>query len=833
MGNIDKIREIIENSKKEAVVLKSNFIGPGHIIIAILRDEKSNANEIIRRLNINPQELIKSLEISIKEDPIFKNEKEVDKISLTKESEEIFRNVKIEAENLDSKIDSEHVLLSIIRFDNIISRSFLKIGIDYGKIKQTILNMMETNENTNPTSGPEKNPKNKSTNMLDHFSRDLTKLAKEGKLDPVVGRVKELKRVAQILTRRRKNNPILLGEPGCGKTSIAEALAQHIVQKKCPRVLFNKRIVSLDLGLMVAGTKYRGEFEERMKNVLKELENQPDIIVFLDEIHTLVGAGGASGSLDAANMIKPALSRGEIQVIGSTTLDEYRKHIEKDGALERRFQKIIILPPTDVETVEILKNIKDRYEDHHMVKYTPEALEACVSLTARYITDRCQPDKSIDALDEAGAHSRIENDDQPKAVIAMEKMIDEMVSKKSESIANQKYEEAASYRDEERKLTEQLRIEKEKWMKTAGRKTVTESDIKKVVSLISGIPVDEVTADENQKLKNMKPVLESKIIGQNEAVDKVVKAIRRNRIGLKDPKKPIGVFMLLGPTGVGKSLLAKLLAKELFGSENALIRIDMSEYMEKHSTSKLIGAAPGYVGYEEGGQLTEKVRRKPYSVILLDEIEKAHPETFNAFLQVFDDGILTDSAGKKVDFKNTIILMTSNIGSRKVKDFGAGIGFNNSSKSSNNNPEKIVLEELKKHFAPEFLNRVDDVITFNSLEKEQIREITDLEINYVVERIVATGYKVKITKKVRDFIAEEGFDSAFGARPLKRAIQKNIEDVLAEEIIENENLSKLDTIKLDLVDGKVKTIVSKKKVKETEKTCIDLKSVVEKKNEKI
>ena len=661
-------------------------------------------------------------------------------------------------------------------------------------------------------SFPGKKPDSKSkTPVLDTFSRDLTKMAEEGKLDPIVGREKEIERVSQILSRRKKNNPILIGEPGVGKSSIAEGLALRIVQRKVSRILFNKRVVMLDLASMVAGTKYRGQFEERVKALMAELEKEPNIILFIDEIHTMIGAGGASGSLDASNMFKPALARGEIQIIGATTLDEYRKHIEKDGALERRFQKVMVEPASPEETLQIIENIKDKYESHHNVNYTAEAIKACVDLTTRYMSDRHLPDKAIDALDEAGSRVHISNIVVPKEITDFEKKIVDIKEKKNEVIRSQKYEEAAKLRDVERQLNESLEKARKKWEEDSSknRQTVSEDNVAEVVSMMTGIPLQKVSQDENTKLAKMQENIIGKVIGQDEAVKKIVKAIQRGRVGLKDPNKPIGSFMFLGPTGVGKTQLAKVLAKYLFDSEDSLIRIDMSEYMEKFAVSRLIGAPPGYVGHDEGGQLTEKVRRKPYAVVLLDEIEKAHPEVFNLLLQVLDDGQLTDSLGRKVNFKNTIIIMTSNTGSRQLKDFGTGVGFSTKNKIGNKDAEanSVIEKELKKKFAPEFLNRVDDVVMFNSLGKEDINKIIGIELEKLIDRVNKMEYKLEITEVASDYIASQGFDPEYGARPLKRAIQKYVEDVLTEEIIQ-QSPEKGSTLILDYSKDEDKMIVN-------------------------
>lgn len=669
----------------------------------------------------------------------------------------------------------------------------------------------DDDDDSSSISSSSKKPDTKSkTPVLDTYSRDLTKMAEEGKLDAIIGREKEIERVSQILSRRKKNNPILIGEPGVGKSSIAEGLALRIIQRKVSRILFNKRVVMLDLASMVAGTKYRGQFEERIKALMAEMEKEPDVILFIDEIHTIIGAGGASGSLDASNMFKPALARGEIQIIGATTLDEYRKHIEKDGALERRFQKVIVEPASAEETIQIISNIKDKYESHHNVIYTEEAIKACVDLTDRYVTDRFLPDKAIDALDEAGSRVHISNIVVPKVITDIENKIGEIKEKKNQVIRSQKYEEAAKLRDVERQLNESLESERKKWEDECSnnKQTVTEDNVAEVVSMMTGIPLQKVSENETSKLGKMQDSIVGKVIGQDDAVKKIVKAIQRGRVGLKDPNKPIGSFMFLGPTGVGKTQLAKVLAKYLFDSEDSLIRIDMSEYMEKFAVSRLIGAPPGYVGHDEGGQLTEKVRRKPYSVILLDEIEKAHPEVFNLLLQVLDDGQLTDSLGRKVNFKNTIIIMTSNTGSRQLKEFGTGVGFNTKNRESNGQQDSnsVIEKELKKKFAPEFLNRIDDVVMFNSLVKEDINKIIDIELEKLVSRVQKMDFELEITECATDYIASQGFDPEYGARPLKRAIQKYVEDVLTEEIIQ-QNPQKMSKLLLDYNKEEDKMVV--------------------------
>ena len=676
---------------------------------------------------------------------------------------------------------------------------------------------LEDDEDDDRGFGSSKKSDSKSkTPVLDTYSRDLTKMAEDGRLDPIVGREKEIERVSQILSRRKKNNPILIGEPGVGKSSIAEGLALRIVQRKVSRLLFNKRVVMLDLASMVAGTKYRGQFEERIKALMGELEKEPDVILFIDEIHTMIGAGGASGSLDASNMFKPALARGEIQIIGATTLDEYRKHIEKDGALERRFQKVVVEPATVEESIQILNNIKDKYEHHHNVLYTEDAIKACVELTTRYLTDRHLPDKAIDALDEVGARVHISNINVPKEITDVEKKIVEIKDKKNDVIRSQKYEEAAKLRDVERQLNNELESARKNWEEEQKnhKQIVNEEAVAEVVSMMCGIPLQRISQNENDKLAKMPEKIQGKVIGQDEAVRKIVKAIQRGRVGLKDPNRPIGSFMFLGPTGVGKTQLAKVLAKYLFDSEDSLIRIDMSEYMEKFSVSRLIGAPPGYVGHDEGGQLTEKVRRKPYSVVLLDEIEKAHPEVFNLLLQVLDDGQLTDSLGRKVNFKNTIIIMTSNTGSRQLKEFGTGVGFSTKHKESQKDEETnaVIEKELKKKFAPEFLNRVDDVVMFNSLEREDINKIIKIELDGLIQRVKSMEYNLEITDGAIEYIASQGFDPQYGARPLKRAIQKHVEDVLTEEILQsNPEKNSLMTLDYNSEDDKMVVILEKKK----------------------
>jgi ATP-dependent Clp protease ATP-binding subunit ClpC len=834
-----RVKDVITFSKEEALRLGNDFIGVEHLLLGIIREGEGKAVQILKEFKLD----LKSIRLEI-EAGLTKSVKSFSQpmanIPLVKQTEKVLKFMYLEARNLKSAtIGTQHLLLSILRDENNVAcRTLNKYGVIYDNAKDELENMLEEENKTPRAEFPDSSddegenfgsaqrkpadPKSK-TPVLDNFGRDLTKMAESGKLDPIVGREKEIERVSQILSRRKKNNPILIGEPGVGKSAVAEGLALRIVQRKVSRILFDKRIISLDLASLVAGTKYRGQFEERMKAVMAEIEKNPEIILFIDEIHTIIGAGGASGSLDASNMFKPALARGEMQAIGATTLDEYRQYIEKDGALERRFQKVLIEPTSVDETVQILNNIKEKYEEHHMVTYTQEAIDACVKLTDRYISDRHLPDKAIDALDEVGSRVHITNINVPKEIVSLEGELEALKEKKTEVIKSQQYEEAARLRDDERKLQEQLELEKKKWEdeSKAHRVVVSEDDVAEVVSMMCGIPVTRIAQKESGKLVLMGEELKGKVIGQEEAVDKVVKAIQRNRAGLKDPNKPIGSFFFLGPTGVGKTQLAKVLAKYLFDTEDSLIRIDMSEYMEKFSISRLVGAPPGYVGYEEGGQLTEKVRRKPYSIILLDEIEKAHPDVFNLLLQVLDDGQLTDGLGRKVDFKNTILIMTSNIGARQLADFGTGVGFGTKSQSEQKeeNSKVVIQNALRKAFAPEFLNRMDDMIMFKSLDRASIHLIIDLELNKLFQRINDLGYQIKLTEKAKDFIVDKGYDEKFGARPLKRAIQKYIEDPLAEEIIKS-NLQEGDTISLDYEDAatELKTIIEKgvksKKTKE-------------------
>ncbi len=810
-----RVKDVINFSREEAVRIGNEFIGVEHLLIGLFREGGGTAMTILKGFSLDLDQIRFEVEATLKANAKVLNPNLIN-IPLVKQAEKVLKITYLEAKLYKSPIiGTEHLLLSILKEEDSVACAILnKYGVIYDNVKDELEMMQKENnlpraefpggqdEDGDAFSAQKKpvDPKSK-TPVLDNFGRDLTKMAEVGKLDPIVGREKEIERVSQILSRRKKNNPILIGEPGVGKSAIAEGLALRIVQRKVSRVLFNKRIISLDLASLVAGTKYRGQFEERMKAVMQEIEKNPDIILFIDEIHTIIGAGGASGSLDASNMFKPALARGEMQAIGATTLDEYRQYIEKDGALERRFQKVIIEPTTVEETVQILNNIKERYEEHHSVVFTDEAIAACVKLTERYITDRHLPDKAIDALDEVGSRVHLNNIHVPQEILDVEAKIEALKLEKNEVIKSQQYEKAAELRDSERKLQDQLEEAKKRWEEDSksNKVTVTEEHVAEVVSMMCGIPVTRVSQSETGKLVTMAEELRGKVIGQDDAVSKVVKAIQRNRAGLKDPNKPIGSFFFLGPTGVGKTQLAKVLAKYLFDSEDALVRIDMSEYMEKFSISRLVGAPPGYVGYEEGGQLTEKVRRKPYSIILLDEIEKAHPDVFNLLLQVLDDGHMTDGLGRKIDFKNTILIMTSNIGARQLADFGTGVGFGTKAKTEarDENAKSVIQNALRKAFSPEFLNRIDDMIIFKSLERESIHKIIDLELSKLYGRINDLGYTIEMTDAAKDFIVDKGYDEKFGARPLKRAIQKFIEDPLAEEIIKS-NLQEGDKIKLDL-----------------------------------
>jgi len=833
-----RVKDVLIYSREEAHRLGNDYIGLEHLLLGIIREGEGLAVKILRNMGVDLSDLRKRIEIAVASHKEMPSNPE--NLPLIKQAERALKITYLEAKVFNSElIGTEHLLLAILKDENnLVTKTLNGLGITYDLINEelkSILSSGQEEQNFEPRDilpkdddeeDPEESGKSfgqsakkqseskSKTPVLDNFGRDITRAAEEGRLDPIVGREKELERIAQILSRRKKNNPILIGEPGVGKSAIAEGLALRIVQRKVSRALFNKRIVSLDLASLVAGTKYRGQFEERMKAVLNELEKNPNIIVFIDEIHTIVGAGNASGSLDASNMFKPALARGEIQCIGATTLDEYRQYIEKDGALERRFQKVLVDPTTADETVIILNNIKEKYEDHHLVKYTDEALKACVTLTDRYISDRYLPDKAIDALDEAGARVHISNINVPAEIISIENRIEETRKEKMQAINSQKFEEAADLRDTERKLQESLEKEKKRWEEQSriNRQTVSEENVAEVVAMMTGIPVQRIAKNEGERLLHMETELEGSVIGQSEAIQKVVKSIRRNRAGLKDPNKPIGSFIFLGPTGVGKTHLAKVLARYLFDTEDALVRIDMSEYMEKFAVSRLIGAPPGYVGYEEGGQLTEKIRRRPYSIVLLDEIEKAHPDVFHLLLQVLDDGVLTDSFGRRVDFKNAIIIMTSNIGSRQLKDFGQGVGFSTSAKQSSSGEyaRGVIENALKKSFAPEFLNRIDDVVIFNSLEREDIHKIIDIELKQLYNRIKAMGYQIVITDEGKDYIAEKGWDAQFGARPLKRAIQKYVEDLLAEEIIKTKILpDDVITVDYDKDKGDMVVFVNK------------------------
>lgn len=816
-----RVSDIIMYSKEEANRLRNSYIGPEHLLLGLIREGEGKAIEILFNLQINLQDIKNQLETIVKNN--VENDTTYDEnISFNDKASKVLKLCILEAKLLRNiAADSEHILLAIMKVkDNTAFHILESNGVTYEKIKLTLqpdphagLGFSEDEDEDedirqNPSSNKsnaaqqqarpaQKKPAN-DTPVLDNFGTDMTRAAEEGKLDPVVGRVKEIERLAQILSRRKKNNPILIGEPGVGKSAIVEGLALRIVEKKVSRILFDKRVIALDMTAVVAGTKYRGQFEERIRSILNELKKNPNIILFIDEIHTIVGAGSAAGSMDAANMLKPALARGEIQCIGATTLDEYRQNIEKDGALERRFQKVIVEPTTAEETLQILKNIKDKYEDHHNVNYTDAALEACVKLTDQYITDRNFPDKAIDALDEAGSRVHLTNITAPKEIEEQEKLIGEMKSLKNEAVRLQNFELAASYRDKEKEYTNQLDTLKEEWEKSLkeNRETVDDEQIAEVVSMMSGVPVQRMAQAEGMKLLGMKDDLLSKVIGQDKAIATLVKAIQRSRVGLKDPNKPIGTFMFLGPTGVGKTHLAKELAKLMFGSADALIRIDMSEYMEKFTVSRLVGAPPGYVGYEEGGQLTEKVRRKPYSIVLLDEIEKAHPDVFNILLQVMDEGRLTDSYGRTVDFKNTIVIMTSNIGTRQLKEFGKGIGFAAQIRTDDKEYSRsVITKALNKSFAPEFINRLDEIITFDQLDLNALTRIIDIELKGLYSRVEHIGYKLVIDEDAKKFVATKGYDVQFGARPLKRAIQNNLEDGISELILGSE-MAAGDTIKV-------------------------------------
>ena len=837
-----RVKNVVNSGKLEAIRLKHSAVGTEHLLLGLLKETEGSAFDILTALHADFSVLKRKTESlansvnSYSDTAATQMEKS---IPLTLQADKAMKATVLEQKTFkNSQINTAHLLLCILRNQSDPTTKLLNLEkINYENVRQQfeVINnekkqdekafsdsyaYEDDEEDAKPdflsASNSKKNNPNQKTNtpVLDNFGKDLTAMAMQGKLDPVVGRFKEIERVSQILSRRKKNNPLLIGEPGVGKSAVAEGLALRIIERKVSRALFNKRVVTLDLGSLVAGTKYRGQFEERMKAIMNELEQNKDVILFIDEIHTLVGAGSASGSLDASNMFKPALARGEIQCIGATTMNEYRESIEKDGALERRFQKVIIEPTSYEETIEILNNVKGKYEDHHHVKYTPEAIEACVKLTTRYITDRFLPDKALDAMDEAGARVYISQIKVSKKVEALEEEIAKIQQLKNEAVSGARYEEAARYRDNERTLYKQLDHEKELWEKESlkNRSEVGFDDIAQVVSMMSGVPITRIEQSEMKKLSSLEQIITEKVIGQEEAISKIVKAIKRNRTGLKDPNRPIGSFIFIGQTGVGKTQLAKILARELFDSEESLIRLDMSEYMEKFTTSRLIGAPPGYVGHEEGGQLTERVRRKPYSVILLDEIEKAHPDVFNMLLQVLDDGFLTDSLGRKVDFRNTIIIMTSNIGARQVKEFGQGVGFSTMAKTAQAEEyERSVVEgALKKVFAPEFLNRIDDVVMFNALDKDNIKGIVQVELQKLLDRMKGLGYSLRITDKAKDFIAEKGYDKQFGARPLKRTIQRFIEDEIAEKIVLGE-VREGDTISVDYADKdeKLTFLVSK------------------------
>ena len=835
----NRVKEVISLSREEALRLGHDYIGTEHLLLGMIREGEGVAISILKKLGVSLDDLRTSIEQATRGTAIT-NVKNLANIPLTRQSEKVLKITYLEAKIFKSQlIGTEHLLLSILRDeDNIATQILEKFDVNYDVVKELLefqtenpMASSDTDDGDDDASrifgsssgkseGAAKSTEKSRTPVLDNFGRDLTKLAEDNKLDPIVGRDNEIERVAQILSRRKKNNPVLIGEPGVGKTAIAEGLALRITQKKVSRVLFGKRVVTLDLASLVAGTKYRGQFEERMKAVMNELEKSPEVILFIDELHTIVGAGGASGSLDASNMFKPALSRGEIQCIGATTLDEYRQYIEKDGALARRFQVVMVDSTTPEETITILNNIKERYEDHHHVNYTEDAIQACVRLSDRYISDRFLPDKAIDVLDEAGARVHINNIHVPEEIVDLEEGIEDVKKEKNKVVKSQKYEEAAQLRDKEKKLINKLEEAKTKWENETRTKRfeVNEENVAEVVAMMTGIPTNRVAQNESSKLLGMADELKKRVVGQDNAIDKLIKAIQRTRVGLKDPRKPIGSFVFLGPTGVGKTELAKVLASYMFDKEDVLIRIDMSEYMEKFSVSRLVGAPPGYVGYEEGGQLTEKVRRKPYSVVLLDEIEKAHPDVFNILLQVLDDGTLTDGLGRRIDFRNTIIIMTSNIGVRDLKDFGAGIGFSTKSRESSMDDlmKSTIQNALKKTFSPEFLNRLDDLIIFNSLHIEHIHQIIEITLDSLFARIHDLGFRVELSAKAKDFLAEKGFDPQYGARPLHRAIQKYLEDQVAEEILKGD-VKEGDIIKADYPGkGEELTISIKKTKKKTE-----------------
>ncbi len=846
------LKKIILDSRDLAYKNGDKFVGTEHLVYTILKGEDNRLKRFLKEEYDLPFEriLMKIRQLIPAKSGTNLTVQDKSVITLTHQASNALKRSYLLAKTFnEDEINTAHLFISILyNEDDPITRIFSRYDLEYENLKQEYQDLfgdnppeiseadiesdLPFNEADNPFGGgsfddnrpmrqPKKRPKKSKTPVLDNFGRDLTLLAAEGKLDPVVGRQKEIERVSQILSRRKKNNPILIGEPGVGKSAIVEGLALRIVQKKVSRVLFNKRVVALDLASLVAGTKYRGQFEERMKALMDELEKNKDVILFIDEIHTIVGAGGAQGSLDASNMFKPALARGEIQTIGATTLDEYRQYIEKDGALARRFQMVLVEPTSVEETIQILHNIKDKYENHHNVNFTDEAIEAAVKLTNRYMTDRNLPDKAIDAMDEAGSRVHITNIVVPEYILSLEKKLEEVKDKKQQAVKAQQFELAAKYRDDEKYVEEELVKAQEKWQEDMKelRHTVDEEEVADVVSMMTGIPVNRIAQAETSKLKNLSNILKTKVIGQDDAIKKVVKAIQRNRLGLKDPNKPIGSFIFLGQTGVGKTQLAKVLARELFDNSDALIRIDMSEYMEKFALSRLIGAPPGYVGYEEGGQLTEKVRRKPYSVVLFDEIEKAHPDIFNMLLQILDEGFITDSLGRKIDFRNTVIIMTSNIGARQLKDFGQGVGFGTSAKLSqaDEHAKAVIEKALKKTFAPEFLNRIDDIIIFNPLEKEDIHKIIDIELSKVYKRLKDMGYDFSMTEAAKDYIAEKGYDKQYGARPLNRAIQKYVEDTLAEEILEDK-VNEGDSVLMDYDKKKDKLFFKVKPAKKSNKT---------------
>lgn len=843
-----RVKEVISYSREEAIRLCHDYLGAEHLLLGLIREGEGTGVHLLKAHNIELHDIRKSIESNIDSFSDYKSTPAPKQIPLLKQAENIIKSTFFEAKKYDADvIGTEHLLLSILKNeDNVATRTLNRFGIDYdliveayeeylgipdfddddmdfddGDFQDPFAEFPTDDDNAGssqfrPTGGAKKGASKSTTPVLDNFGRDLTAMAEEGKLDPIIGRQKEIERVSQILSRRKKNNPVLIGEPGVGKSAIAEGIALRIIQKKVSRVLYDKRVIALDVGSLVAGTKYRGQFEERMKAIMGELEKANNVILFIDELHTIVGAGGAAGALDASNMFKPALARGEIQCIGATTLDEYRQHIEKDGALERRFQKVVVEPTNIEETIQILNNIKDKYEEHHQVNYSEEAIKTCVTLTDRYISDRHLPDKAIDAMDEVGSRVHLNNIHVPKEILEIEKDIESVKDEKSKAVKSQQYEEAAALRDNERKLQESLEEAKKRWEEDAKnhRVQVTEDHVAEVVAMMTGVPVQRIAESESGKLARMVDDLSDSVIGQKDAVIKVVKAIQRNRAGLKDPRKPIGSFIFLGPTGVGKTQLAKVLAEFLFDSQDALIRIDMSEYMEKFAVSRLIGAPPGYVGYEEGGQLTEKVRRKPYSIILLDEIEKAHPDVYNLMLQVLEDGHITDSLGRRIDFSNTIIIMTSNIGVRQLSDFGTGVGFSTANRVAQQQEQAagVIQSALKKTFAPEFLNRLDDVVLFNHLKLEDIKKVIDIELKAVRNRIDDLGYHFDISDEAKNFIAEKGYDEKYGARPLKRAIQKYIEEPMAEEII-NQVIKEGDAVSVELNKEKDNTVIKKSKKK--------------------